>query len=177
MKRGKHICETLKAIRREIASANEIDYTPTECHHEGDCAGTCPKCEQETRWLERQLRNRQALGKAVTIAGLSLALGALASCHHHKHQALDSSDESEECSTTSSETTAGVVDESFFNSPSDDGETFSLLKALRGRDENVSIQGDVDGESVDGKSIDDEDDEPVVMGEVAVDENGNTYGP
>lgn len=82
MKEGKQICETLKAIRSKIASANEIDYTPNECHHEGDCAGTCPACESEMRWLERQLRNRQALGKAVTIAGLSVALGAMStSCH------------------------------------------------------------------------------------------------
>ena len=81
MRQGKHICETLKNIRREIAEANEIDYQPTECTHEGDCAGTCPKCESETRWLERQLRSRQALGKAVTIAGLSVALGAMSSCH------------------------------------------------------------------------------------------------
>ena len=82
MRQGKHICETLKNIRREIAETNEIDYQPTECTHEGDCAGTCPKCESETRWLERQLRARQALGKAVTIAGLSVALGAMSSCHH-----------------------------------------------------------------------------------------------
>ena len=81
MRRGKKICETLKAIRHDIAVANEIDYQPTECTHEGDCAGTCPNCESETRWLERQLRSRQALGKAVTIAGLSVALGAMSSCH------------------------------------------------------------------------------------------------
>ena len=78
MKRGKHICETLKAIRKDIAAANDIDYNPTPCHHEGDCEGTCPKCENEMRWLEKQLRARQALGKAVTIAGLSVALGAAA---------------------------------------------------------------------------------------------------
>ena len=81
MKQGKQICETLKAIRRDIAEANEIDYSPAECTHKGDCAGTCPACESETRWLERQLRNRQALGKAVTIAGMSVALGAMSSCH------------------------------------------------------------------------------------------------
>ncbi len=81
MKRGKHICETLKGIRREIARANDIDYSPTECTHEGDCAGTCPHCENETRWLENQLRLRQSLGKAVTIAGLTLGAGAiLSSC-------------------------------------------------------------------------------------------------
>jgi hypothetical protein len=81
MKRGKHICETLKGIRREIAEANEIDYSPTPCNHEGDCAGTCPACEREMRWLESQLRLRQSLGKAVTIAGLSLGAASLVSCN------------------------------------------------------------------------------------------------
>ncbi len=74
MEPGKKICETLKAIRSEIASANDIDYTPTPCDHKGDCAGTCPACESEMRWLEKQLRVRQAMGKAVTIAGVSMAL-------------------------------------------------------------------------------------------------------
>ena len=79
MRPGKKICETLKAIRSEIASANEIEYTPIKCNHKGDCAGTCPACESETRWLERQLRLRHALGKAVTIAGVSVALSVAAS--------------------------------------------------------------------------------------------------
>ncbi len=176
MKKGKKICETLKAIRRDIAVANEIDYMPTECTHEGDCAGTCPKCESETRWLERQLRNRQALGKAVVVAGLSLALGGMTSCHHHKHYSLDSSDESEEsleCSAESGGIIAGGIDESFFNSPSDDSETFSLFKFLRHKDEEgISSMGNGDDDDED-----DEDDREVLMGEVAVDENGNTYGP
>lgn len=79
MKPGKKICETLKAIRSDIARANDIDYTPTPCDHQGDCAGTCPACESEMRWIERQLRVRHALGKAVTIAGVSLALSLGAS--------------------------------------------------------------------------------------------------
>ena len=81
MKRGKAICESLKEIRRNIARANEIEYEPTECRHEGDCAGTCPKCESEVRWLEGQLRMRQSLGKAVTIAGLTICLGSLPACN------------------------------------------------------------------------------------------------
>ncbi|MBO4722970.1 MAG: hypothetical protein J5629_08590 [Muribaculaceae bacterium] len=170
MKRGKKICETLKAIRSEIASANEIDYTPAECHHEGDCAGTCPKCESETRWLERQLRSRQALGKAVAIAGLSLALGSMTSCHHHKHYSLDldESEESLECSTESGDVTAGFVDDSFFNSTSEDGDTTHQFTPLRG--------GDEDGVSFKDGGIDGDDDKYQVMGEVGVDENGNTYG-
>jgi hypothetical protein len=89
MRQGKKICETLKGIRRDIAEANEIDYQPTECTHEGDCAGTCPKCESETRWLEKQLRIRRALGKAVIVAGLTFALSAApveAKTHHKSKQ-------------------------------------------------------------------------------------------
>lgn len=90
MEYGKHICKTLKAIRSKIASANEIEYTPIECNHKGDCEGTCPACESETRWLEKQLRIRRALGKAVIVAGLTFALSAApveAKTHHKsKHK-------------------------------------------------------------------------------------------
>ena len=51
MKRGKYVCKTLKEIRKQVADANGIDYEPTECTHEGDCAGTCPRCEQEVRYI------------------------------------------------------------------------------------------------------------------------------
>lgn len=79
MEKGKKICKALKEIRKEIAKANDIDYEPHECHHEGDCAGTCPACESEVRWLESRLRRRQSLGKAVVLGGLTVAMGALVS--------------------------------------------------------------------------------------------------
>ena len=75
MKRGKYVCKTLKAIRKQVADANEIQYEPTECTYEGDCLGTCPKCEQEVRYIERQLNIRRALGKAVSVAGVAMGLG------------------------------------------------------------------------------------------------------
>lgn len=78
---GKHICKTLKEIRLQVAKANDIPYAPTECRHEGDCAGTCPKCEQELRYIEQQLDLRQAMGKAVSLVGISVGLTALTSCH------------------------------------------------------------------------------------------------
>ena len=65
MKKGKRICNSLKEVRMQVAKANDIKYAPTECHYEGDCAGTCPKCESEVRWLEQQLQLRRQLGKAV----------------------------------------------------------------------------------------------------------------
>lgn len=154
MKQGKHICETLKGIRRDIAEANEINYQPAECHHEGDCAGTCPKCEQETRWLEKQLRARQALGKAVTIAGLSMALGTLSSCHHKTHvDYSESSDASSYCSHIDNNRLQGDV-------PKDGpGDTIKEFIPISKIDSLVNKK--------------DRDEEDQVMGEVAVDENGN----
>ena len=55
MKRGKKICQTLKEIRLQVARTNDIPYKPTECKHKGECPGTCPKCEQEVRYIEQQL--------------------------------------------------------------------------------------------------------------------------
>ena len=76
MKHGKFICETLKKVRLEIARANGIKYAPRECHHEGDCAGTCPACESEMRYLEREIARRRFLGKAALVAGVSLGLAS-----------------------------------------------------------------------------------------------------
>ena len=64
----------------QVAKANDIKYAPTECHYEGDCAGTCPKCEGEVRWLEQQLQLRRQLGKAVAVVGVSMGLAALTAC-------------------------------------------------------------------------------------------------
>ncbi len=74
---GKQICGALREIRRHIASANDIDYAPAECEYKGECSGTCPHCESEMRYIERQLRMRQAMGKAVVLAGLTLSTAAL----------------------------------------------------------------------------------------------------
>ncbi|MCQ2236599.1 MAG: energy transducer TonB [Bacteroidales bacterium] len=77
MNNGKDTCNKLKAIRKQIADANEIDYEPTECQHEGPCRGTCPKCESEMRYIERELQNRASLGKKVAIVGLATGLSSL----------------------------------------------------------------------------------------------------
>ena len=75
---GKQKCKLLKEIRRKIADENDIPYVTRECTHQGDCRGTCPRCESELRYLEQQLAARQALGKRVTVAALcaGMALGA-----------------------------------------------------------------------------------------------------
>ena len=80
MARGKSICSVLKTIRKQVADANEIKYEPRECHYEGECRGTCPACEAEVRYIERQLDIRRQLGKAVAVVGISAGLSALSGC-------------------------------------------------------------------------------------------------
>ena len=75
--RGRNICNTLKAIRKQIADANGISYSPEECHFKGECKGTCPKCEQDVRDLEHELHLRQMAGKAIKVAGVALGITAL----------------------------------------------------------------------------------------------------
>lgn len=74
MKRGKQTCKILKEIRRQIAAENDIKLVIEECTYQGNCIGTCPKCEEEVRYLERELEKRQRMGKAAIVAGLSVGL-------------------------------------------------------------------------------------------------------
>ena len=62
MVRGKQTCKILKEIRRQIAEANDIEFITSECQYQGDCLGTCPKCEAEVRYLEQQLERKQISG-------------------------------------------------------------------------------------------------------------------
>ena len=72
MAKGKQTCKILKEIRKQIAEENDIELVISECTYQGDCKGTCPKCEAEVRYLERELEKRQRMGKAAVFAGVSL---------------------------------------------------------------------------------------------------------
>ena len=74
MAKGKQTCKILKEIRKQIAAENDIKLVVEECTYQGDCKGTCPKCEAEVRYLERELEKRQRMGKAAVVAGLSVGL-------------------------------------------------------------------------------------------------------
>ena len=71
---GKSKCKILKDIRKKIAEENDIDYVTSECKYQGECSGTCPKCEAELRYLENELTKRKNLGKTVAVAGIAAAL-------------------------------------------------------------------------------------------------------
>ena len=76
MTKGKSTCKLLKDIRQQIADANGISYQPIECHHKGDCAGTCPACEAEIRYLERELKARKGNGFGMKVAGIAAGICA-----------------------------------------------------------------------------------------------------
>ena len=76
MVKGKSTCKLLKDIRQQIADANGISYQPKECHHKGDCAGTCPVCEEEIRYLERELKARKGNGFGMKVAGIAAGICA-----------------------------------------------------------------------------------------------------
>lgn len=88
--RERNICNTLKAIRKQIADANGIDYSPEECNYKGECMGTCPKCEQDVRDLEYELHLRQMAGKAIKVAGIAAGLVAMTACSDGKVQRISS---------------------------------------------------------------------------------------
>ena len=76
MAKGKSTCKLLKSIRQQIADANGISYQPKECHHKGDCMGTCPACEEEIRYLERELKARKGNGFGMKVAGIAAGICA-----------------------------------------------------------------------------------------------------
>ena len=76
MVKGKSTCKLLKDIRQQIADANGISYRPKECHYKGDCAGTCPTCEEEIRYLEHELKARKGNGFGMKVAGIAAGICA-----------------------------------------------------------------------------------------------------
>lgn len=55
-KSGRKICDFLKRIRQQAAAKNNISYTLTDCNYEGECIGTCPKCEKELEFLTNHIK-------------------------------------------------------------------------------------------------------------------------
>lgn len=71
---GKNICRILKEIRKVAAEVNNIEFEPSECHFEGDCPGTCPKCDEELKMLSEQLELRKKNGTFREIPKLDIPL-------------------------------------------------------------------------------------------------------
>ena len=76
--KGKQKCNILREIRRKLAAENDIPYQTKDCTHLGECSGTCPYCEAEMRYLERQLEKKAQLGKQIRIAAVCVGMTAVA---------------------------------------------------------------------------------------------------
>ena len=110
MAKGKQTCKILKEIRRQIAEDNDINLVIEECTYKGDCLGTCPRCEAEVRYLERELEKRQRMGKVAVIAGMSLGtMFAATSCDSTKTAAAVDTVAPMDTHDSISETLMGIV--------------------------------------------------------------------
>lgn len=74
---GRKTCDVLKGIRLQIASQNNIPFETEICTYLGDCAGTCPKCEAELKYLESKLEELIHQGHSVQIECICTELGML----------------------------------------------------------------------------------------------------
>lgn len=71
---GKEKCEFLKEIRKNMAKVNKIPYEPRECHHEGECSGTCPLCEREAAELLAMLKKKALNGEEIQVDNEAIEL-------------------------------------------------------------------------------------------------------
>ena len=87
---GKQKCEMLRTIRKEIAQRNGIEYLSADCTHQGDCLGTCPKCDAEIRFLEYELNRKAQRGEEISIKGINneIVIIIIKSSHIKRHSLL-----------------------------------------------------------------------------------------
>ena len=149
MAKGKKTCKILKEIRRQIAEANDIEYVVEECQYKGDCLGTCPKCEAEVRYLEQQLYQRQLLGKAVVLAGISAGLLSLSSCGNEMYDQINTSEEAEVI-RGGKEPIFELVGQVIEQMPTFPGGTAALMKFLS---ENVKYPEQAEKDSIQGRVV------------------------
>lgn len=70
---GKEKCNELKKIRKNLADKLNIDLHQTECKYEGECKGTCPKCQSEEKILNTALLKKGAVVLGATTLSIGLA--------------------------------------------------------------------------------------------------------
>ena len=67
---GKDKCKRLKSYRNALAKGNGIDFKAKDCDFEGECPGYCPACDEEIRFLEKELRKKESQGEPIKFQGL-----------------------------------------------------------------------------------------------------------
>lgn len=176
--KGKEKCRALKEIRRQIAEENDIPYAVSQCTYQGDCRGTCPKCESELRYLERELAIRQSLGKAVAVVGISASVCAgLTACSPMdmvREQTAGEAvlapgwEEELEGETTIEEEVDGLMPETEAeNGPGETGETQETGETGENREsEETGETKEAEGSGETGETKETEETEEILMGEI-----------
>ena len=59
----------LRQARRQLAELNDIVWLSSDSDCHDACAGDCPLCRAELRYLESELNRRAAEGKAIVLLG------------------------------------------------------------------------------------------------------------
>lgn len=68
----KEKCRKLKEVRKEIADKIGVDLHQSECTYKGECKGTCPRCEQEEKKLNKLLLSGKFALTTLAVSALSL---------------------------------------------------------------------------------------------------------
>ena len=142
MNKGKSVCNVLKGVRKAVADANGIKYEPVECGFDDECRGTCPACEAEVRYIERELKLRRLAGRAVTVAGIALGAAALSACGNDVMEHLEQ--EQTALKADNADKVFGMVGEQ----PSFPGGQAALMKYIEENLNYPSVCGHIEGRVV-----------------------------
>lgn len=66
----KEKCDLLNGLRQKITDENNIDFHIEKQTFEGECLGTCPKCEAELEYLENELIKKHESGEKINIKNI-----------------------------------------------------------------------------------------------------------
>ncbi|MBR4136043.1 MAG: hypothetical protein IKU03_06520 [Bacteroidales bacterium] len=114
--RGKKTCGILKEVRKTIAEVNHIPLAEHDCTHEGECRGTCPYCESQVRYLERELQRRKNLGKVVAVTGIAVSSMMMGACRSSGENPTPSTAERTETSSSNSPSVSSELSSNTNNS-------------------------------------------------------------
>lgn len=139
----------MKSIRKTIADRLGIDLHQTECTYKGDCKGTCPRCAQEEKTL-----NKVLLKNTAAVAGLAMTTIAITGCGSVEDRTTESKIDSKEYienSTSEGGSTTTVTTETFEGDVEIAGmETLDPDCTVTITTEAVPTTGDIDINDVEG---------------------------
>ena len=148
----KEKCKQMKSIRKTIADKIGIDLHQTECTYKGDCKGTCPRCEQEEKIL-----NKALLKNTAAVAGLAMSAISITGCGSIADRTTESrintaaatennTENNTTTLTTSEDIAGGIAIEGLETDPNCTVTLTTTENQLTG-DEYIPTTGDLEGDT------------------------------